>query len=95
MKATISLEGLLALIHAFSLSASNKRWLGEKLIEEAHAEEAKPAHISAGKEAKPAHISAGKFYGVWKDEDYPELSADELAKEIKASRKFREDVMTF
>ena len=60
MKATISLEGLLALIHA-----------------------------------KPAHISAGKFYGVWKDEDYPELSADELAKEIKASRKFREDVMTF
>lgn len=84
MKATISLEGLLALIHTFSLSASNKRWLGEKLIEEAHAEE-----------AKPAHISAGKFYGVWKDEDYPELSADELAKEIKASRKFREDVMTF
>ena len=79
MKATISLEGLLALIHTFSLSASNKRWLAEKLIEE----------------AKPAHISAGKFYGAWKDEDYPELGADELAKEIKASRKFREDVMTF
>ena len=84
MKGTISLEGLLALIHTFSLSASNKRWLAEKLIEEAHAEE-----------AKPAHISAGKFYGVWKDEDYPDLSADELAKEIKASRKFREDVMAF
>ena len=33
MKATISLEGLLALIHGLSLSASNKRWLGEKLIE--------------------------------------------------------------
>ena len=32
MKATISLEGLLALIHGLSLSASNKRWLGEKLI---------------------------------------------------------------
>ncbi len=39
MKATISLEGLLDLIHAFSLSASNKRWLGEKLIEEAQKEE--------------------------------------------------------
>ena len=39
MKATISLEGLLDLIHAFSLSASNKRWLAEKLIEEAHKEE--------------------------------------------------------
>ena len=80
----ISLDGLLDLIHAFSLSAGNKRWLGEKLIEEAHAEE-----------AKAAHLSAGKFYGVWKDEDYPELSADELVKEIKASRKFRENVMTF
>ena len=84
MKATISLDGLLDLIHAFSLTASNKRWLAEKLIEEAHAEE-----------AKPAHISAGKFYGVWKGEDYPGLSADELAKEIKASRKFREDAITF
>ena len=39
MKATISLEGLLDLIHAFSLSASNKRWLAEKLIEEAQKEE--------------------------------------------------------
>ena len=39
MKATISLEGLLALIHTFSLSASNKRWLAEKLIEEAQKEE--------------------------------------------------------
>ena len=38
MKATISLEGLLALIHGLSLSASNKRWLGEKLIEEARKE---------------------------------------------------------
>ena len=39
MKATISLEGLLTLIHTFSLSASNKRWLAEKLIEEAQKEE--------------------------------------------------------
>ena len=77
----MSLEGLLALIHEFSLSANNKRWLAEKLIEEAREEN-----------AKPAHISAGKFYGVWKDEDYPESSADELAKEIRASRKFRKDV---
>ena len=38
MKGMISLEGLLALINGFSLSASNKRWLGEKLIEEARKE---------------------------------------------------------
>ena len=63
MKATISLEGLLALIHGLSLSASNKRWLGEKLIEEAR------------KETQSAHITASSFYGVWKDEDFPEDAA--------------------
>ena len=52
MKATISLEGLLALIHGLSLSASNKRWLGEKLIEEAR------------KETQSASIPASRFYGV-------------------------------
>lgn len=84
MKATMSLEGLLALIHEFSLSASNKRWLAEKLIEEAREEN-----------TQPADISASKFYGVWKDEDYPELSADELTKEIRASRKFRKNVTMY
>ena len=58
MKATISLEGLLALIHGLSLSASNKRWLGEKLI-------------------------------------FPEVSADELVKEIKESRKFKKESITW
>ena len=38
MKATISLDGILYFIHSLSLSASNKRWLGEKLIEEAQQE---------------------------------------------------------
>lgn len=35
MKASISMEGLLQFILSFSLSARNKRWLAEKLIEEA------------------------------------------------------------
>ena len=38
MKATISLDGILAFIHSLSLSASNKRWLGEKLLNEAQQE---------------------------------------------------------
>lgn len=79
MKATISLEGLLALIHGLSLSVSNKRWLGEKLIEEAQ------------KETQSAPVTASKFYGVWKDEDFPGLSADEMAKEIKEGRKFKKE----
>ena len=44
-----------------SLSASNKRWLGEKLIEEAR------------KETQSASIPASRFYGVWKDGDFPEV----------------------
>ena len=83
MKATISLEGLLALIHGLSLSASNKRWLGEKLIEEAR------------KETQSAPISASRFYGVWKDEDFPGVSADEMVKEIKESRKFKKESITW
>ena len=71
MKATISLEGLLALIHGLSLSASNKRWLGEKLIEEAR------------KETQSTSIPA------------PEVSADELVKEIKESRKFKKESITW
>ena len=35
MNAMISLDGILSFIHALSLNASNKQWLGEKLIEEA------------------------------------------------------------
>ena len=38
MKATISLDGILAFLKSLSLSASNKEWLAEKLIEEARKE---------------------------------------------------------
>ena len=40
---------------------SDKRWLGEKLIEEAR------------KETQSASIPASRFYGVWKDGDFPEV----------------------
>lgn len=39
MKASISLDGLLKFILSLSLSARNKRWLGERLLEEAEKEE--------------------------------------------------------
>ncbi len=35
MRASISLDGILSFINSLSLSANNKRWLGERLIEEA------------------------------------------------------------
>lgn len=80
MKANVSMKGLLSLIDSFSLSAHNKRWLGERLIEEAKKEEARTS------------LSASKFYGVWSDADFPELSADKMSEEIKASRKFNDRI---
>ena len=78
MKATISLEGLLDLIHAFSLSASNKRWLAEKLIEEAQKEEESgyisKEEILAGIDAGLKDMKAGRsktfeeFMRDWDDE---------------------------
>ena len=61
MKATISLEGLLALIHGLSLSASNKRWLGEKLIEEARKEtQSERRGFSGGKCGRAGEGNKGK-----------------------------------
>ena len=38
-------------------------------------------------EYKPAHISVSKFYGIWKDEDFPELSSDDLTKQWRSQDK--------
>lgn len=37
--------------------------------------------------------SASHFYGVWKDSE--PADADELAKEVRASRKFKDDIEAF
>ena len=38
--------------------------------------------------------SATRFYGIWRDEDFP-MSSAELIKEVKACRKFNNDVEAF
>ena len=43
---------------------------------------------------KAEKISASRFYGVWKDEDF-DMSSDELVKEIKDSRCFKDDIEPF
>lgn len=51
MKASISLDGLLQFILSLSLSANNKRWLGERLLEEARKEvEAKDSEFISKEE---------------------------------------------
>lgn len=42
---------------------------------------------------KAKSISANHFYGVWKDED--SIDADLLNEEIKASRRFKDDIEAF
>lgn len=37
--------------------------------------------------------SASHFYGIWKDSE--PVDADELASEIRASRKFKDDIEAF
>ncbi len=39
-------------------------------------------------------VSASVFYGIWTDADYG-MSSDELVKEIKKSRTFKDDVEAF
>lgn len=43
---------------------------------------------------KAEKISASRFYGVWKDEDFG-MSSDELVKEIKDNRCFKDDIEPF
>lgn len=77
MKATISLDGILSFIRSLSLSASNKRWLGEKLIEEAQQE--------AAREKQSYADFIESLCGAWKDDP---RTAEEITDEIRRSRQF-------
>jgi hypothetical protein len=61
MKATISLDGILAFLKSLSLSASNKEWLAEKLIEEARKEKK-----AAQSESYEDFIN--RMCGAWRDD---------------------------
>lgn len=77
MKATISLDGILSFIHSLSLSASNKRWLGEKLIEEAQKEAVKQRQSYAD--------FIESMCGAWKDDP---RTAEEISDELRRTRQF-------
>lgn len=77
MKATISLDGILSFIHSLSLSASTKRWLGEKLIEEAQQE------MNKEKQSYADFIES--MCGAWKDDS---RTAEEISDELRRTRQF-------
>lgn len=50
--------------------------------------------LVAAPRTQSGKISASRFYGVWKDSDFS-MSSDEMNKEIKLGRKFKDDIEIF
>lgn len=65
-------------LRSLSLSASNKEWLGQKLIEDARREKA-----AAGNESYEDFIN--RMCGAWSDDP---RTAEEIAAHIRHSRQF-------
>ncbi len=78
-----------------ALSTTNNYWNLLKFLSD-DIKLALIAKLSNSIVAKPKvkMVSASDFYGVWKDSDF-DMNSDELAKEIKASRTFRDDIEAF
>lgn len=83
MRASVSLNGILAFINSLSLSAGNKQWLGEKLLEEAKREQAETTDRT--------DEMLDKHFGVWSDD----RSAEEIISELKANRLSRKQPLNF
>lgn len=78
MKATISLDGILAFLRSLSLSAGNKEWLGRKLIEDAHREK-------AAMKSESYEDFINRMCGAWDDDP---RTAEEITDHIRRSRQF-------
>ena len=83
MKASVSLNGILSFINSLSLSAGNKLWLGERLLEEAKQELAKTADRT--------NEMLDKHFDVWRDN----RSTEEIINDLKSGRKNREQPLSF
>ena len=78
MRATMSLDGVLAFIHSLSLSASNKRWLGERLLNEARQE-------ASSRSVQSYDEFIESICGAWNDD--PRTTEDIMA-DIHNARQF-------
>lgn len=48
---------------------------------------------SLSRKEKTVADPVSQYYGIWKDEDFP--SADEMAKEVREARQFKDDIEAF
>ena len=77
MKVTISLDGVLSFIHSWSLSASNKRWLAENLLNEAKQE--------TTSQAQSYDEFIESMCGAWNDDP---RTTEEIMADIHHARQF-------
>ena len=75
MNATVSLEGILQMLQP--LSADSKRWLGERLIEDAREE------TSAPRQSYAEFIES--LCGAWSDD---RRTTEEITNDIRQARQF-------
>ena len=61
MKTTISRDALFDFLQSLKLSAENKAWLGEKLIESAHEEASMPGQMNVGEAKEWLKASERRF----------------------------------
>lgn len=77
METAFSLNNILTYLHSLSLSASNKKWLGERLIEEAKG-------ATEGK-TQSYDDFIDSMCGAWKNDP---RTAEEISREIRNARQF-------
>jgi len=82
----IALDNLWNYLQGLSLSASNQRWLGERLIEASNAAKTRPADMAVGRAGtRRKALSDAELaerlaqYPPLTDADFPEVSAAEYA----------------
>ena len=82
---TVSLNNLWSYLQGLSLSASNKRWLGERLIEASNAAKSKSAKVASLTHKRRKALSDVELaerlaqYAPLTDAAFPEVSAKEYA----------------
>ena len=84
---SVSLNNLWTYLQGLSLTASNQRWLGEKLIEASVKTEAKPSDVHARKHRRGLSDEelAERLaqYAPLTDADFPEVSGEDYANYMK------------
>ena len=84
---SVSLNNLWTYLQGLSLTASNQRWLGERLIEASVIREAKPSDLHARKHRRQLSdeelAELLEQYAPLTDADFPELSGEDYANYMK------------